>query len=57
MIFQLVLCFVCLMLDVLAAAGVTAQEKDLEIALLREQLRILGRPDCPSGTRKPTHGF
>ncbi len=31
------------MLDTLAAAGVAAQEKDLEIALLRQQLRILER--------------
>ncbi len=43
MIYQLILCFVCLLLDTLAAAGVAAQEKDLEIALLRQQLRILER--------------
>ena len=46
MIYQLILCLVCLVLDTLAAAGVAAQEKDLEIALLRQQLRILERgPD------------
>lgn len=38
MIYQLLLYFVCLMLDIMAA-----QEKDLEIALLRQQLRILER--------------
>jgi transposase InsO family protein len=43
MIYQPILCFVCLVLDTLAAAGVAAQEKDLEIALLRQQLRILER--------------
>jgi|SRR5258706_3714978 len=43
MIYQLLLCFVCLLLDMLAAAGVAPQEKDLEIALLRQQLRILER--------------
>lgn len=43
MIYQLILCFVCLFLDALAAAGVAAHEKDLEIALLRQQLRILER--------------
>jgi hypothetical protein len=43
MIYQLILCFVCLLLDTLAAAGVATQEKDLEIALLRQQLRILER--------------
>src|SRR5579859_3638419 len=31
------------MLDMLAAAGVAAHEKDLEIALLRQQLRVLER--------------
>src|SRR5258708_2588191 len=53
MIFQFVLCFVCLMLDVSAAAGVAAEEKDLEIALLRQQLRILERkaPTKPRLTR------
>ncbi|MHB8629604.1 MAG: integrase core domain-containing protein [Aggregatilineales bacterium] len=34
---------ISLMLDILAAAGVAANEKDLEIALLRQQLRILER--------------
>lgn len=43
MIYQFLLCFVCLVLDALAAAGVATQEKDLEIALLRQQLRILER--------------
>ncbi len=41
MIYQLILCVVCLLLDTLATAGVAANEKDLEIALLRQQLRIL----------------
>lgn len=35
MIFQLMLCFVCLMLDVLAADGVATHEKDMGIAPLR----------------------
>ncbi|MEP7289668.1 MAG: integrase [Chloroflexota bacterium] len=43
MIYQLLLCFASLVLDVMAEAGVGAQEKDLEIALLRQQLRILER--------------
>ncbi len=43
MIYQLIHCFVCLVLDTLAAAGVATHEKDLEIALLRQQLRILER--------------
>jgi hypothetical protein len=43
MFYPLILCLVCLLLDTLAAAGVGAQEKDLEIALLRQQLRILER--------------
>ncbi len=43
MIYQLILCVVCLWLDTLAAAGVAANDKDLEIALLRQQLRILER--------------
>src|SRR5262245_57014740 len=43
MIYHLILCVVYLVLDTLAAAGVAAQEKDLEIALLRQQLRILER--------------
>ncbi len=49
MIYQLILCFVCLLLDTLAAAGVATQGKDLEIALLRQQLRILER----KATSKP----
>ena len=32
-----------LILDFVAAAGVAANEKDLEIALLRQQLRVLER--------------
>jgi transposase InsO family protein len=43
MIYQLFVCVVYLLLDTLAAAGVAANEKDLEIALLRQQLRILER--------------
>ncbi len=43
MIYQLILCVVCLLLDTLAAAGAAANEEDLEIALLRQQLRILER--------------
>jgi transposase InsO family protein len=43
MIYQLILCVVCLLLDTLTAAGLAANEKDLEIALLRQQLRILER--------------
>lgn len=35
--------FVALVLDMLAAVGVAADEKDLEVALLRQQLRILER--------------
>jgi hypothetical protein len=42
-IYQLIYCLVGLVLDTLAAAGVAAHEKDLEIALLRQQLRILER--------------
>ncbi len=43
MIFALLHGFVALVLDVLATVGVAADEKDLEIALLRQQLRILER--------------
>ena len=43
MIFALLHCFIALVLDVLATIGVAADEKDLEIALLRQQLRILER--------------
>ena len=43
MIYQILLRFVSLILDLVAAAGVAASEKDLEIALLRQQLRILER--------------
>lgn len=43
MIYQLLLCFVALVLDRMATAGVATNETDLEIALLRRQLRILER--------------
>jgi hypothetical protein len=43
MIYQVLMCFVSLLLDVMAAAGVAATEKHLEIALLRQQLRVLER--------------
>ena len=43
MIYHLLLCFASLVLDLMAAAGVAAEEKDLEIALLRQQLRVLER--------------
>src|SRR5262245_56359481 len=43
MVYLLILCVVCLLLDTLAAAGVAANEKDLEIDLLRQQLRVLER--------------
>ncbi len=49
MLFALFHGFVALVLDVLAAAGAAASEKDLEIALLRQQLRILER----KGNAKP----
>jgi hypothetical protein len=49
MIYQFLLCFVCLVLDMLATAGADAQEKDLEIALRRQQLRILERKAHPRG--------
>jgi hypothetical protein len=41
MIFALLHNFISLILDVLATVGVAADEKDLEIALLCQQLRIL----------------
>jgi transposase InsO family protein len=43
MIYHLLLCFVSLVLDLLASAGVATEEKDLEIALLRQQLRVMER--------------
>src|SRR5512135_1919427 len=43
MIFALLHGFIGLVLDVLATVGVAGNEKDLEIALLRQQLRILER--------------
>ncbi len=43
MIFALLHAFIALVLDVLATIGIVADEKDLEIALLRQQLRILER--------------
>ncbi|MHB8628409.1 MAG: hypothetical protein ACYDBJ_15160 [Aggregatilineales bacterium] len=43
MIYPVLMCFVCLRLDILAGAGMTANERVLEIALLRWQLRILER--------------
>ena len=43
MIFALLHSFITLVLDVFATVGIAANEKDLEIALLRQQLRILER--------------
>ena len=43
MIFAVLHGFISLVLDVLATVGVAADEKDLGIALLRQQLRILER--------------
>lgn len=43
MIFALQHNFISLILDVLSTMGNAADEKDLEIALLRQQLRILVR--------------
>jgi hypothetical protein len=53
MIYPLLLGFVCLILDMLAAARVTAPEKDLEIALLRQPLRILERKATPKPRLSP----
>ncbi|MHB8629899.1 MAG: helix-turn-helix domain-containing protein [Aggregatilineales bacterium] len=53
MIYPVLMCFVSLMLDVLAAAGVAANEKDLEIALLRQQLRILERKTSHTRLSRP----
>jgi putative transposase len=43
MIYHLAFCFVALVLDVFASVRVVPTEKDLQIALLRQQLRILER--------------
>jgi hypothetical protein len=43
MIYSLLLCFIGLVLDLFAAIQITPDEKDLQIALLRQQLRILER--------------
>ena len=43
MIFQLLMGFASIIVDLVPAARVAAEEKDLEIALLRQQLRILER--------------
>jgi len=43
MIYHLLFCFVTLVLDVFASVRVAPTEKDLQIALLRQQLRILER--------------
>src|SRR3954466_10174881 len=45
MVFALLHSFITLVLDVLATVGIAADQKDLEIALLRHQLRILERKD------------
>ncbi len=43
MLFALLHSFITLVLDVLATVGIATDDKDLEIALLRQQLRILER--------------
>ncbi len=43
MIYQLLLCLATLVLDVLATRGIPPDEKDIQIALLRQQLRVLER--------------
>jgi len=43
MLFHCLLCIVSLLLDVLNTAGLGSKQKDLEIALLYQQLRILER--------------
>jgi len=43
MLFHCLLCIVSLVLDVLSTAGLATEKKDLEIALLRQQLRVLER--------------
>src|SRR4051794_38532016 len=47
MIYHLLFCFVTFVLDVFASIRVAPTEKDLQIALLRQQLRIL---ECNSRT-------
>ena len=47
MIYHLLLCFVTLIFDVFASIRVAPDEKDLQIALLRQQLRILERKAKP----------
>jgi len=43
MLFHCLLCVVSLLLDVLSTVGLASEQKDLEIALLRQQLRVLER--------------
>ena len=43
MLFHCLLCVVLLLLDVLSTARLASEQKDLEIALLRQQLRVLER--------------
>jgi hypothetical protein len=43
MIYDLLMCFFGLVLDVFASARIAPDEKDIQIALLRQQLRILER--------------
>lgn len=43
MIYHLLLCFTTLILDIFASMHIAPEEKDLQIALLRQQLRILER--------------
>ena len=43
MAFHGLLCVVSLLLDILSTVGLAKDKKDLEIALLRQQLRILER--------------
>jgi hypothetical protein len=43
MIYYLLLCFTTLLLDVFASTRLAPDEKDLQIALLHQQLRILNR--------------
>ncbi len=43
MAFHCLLCAVSLLLDVLSTVGLAKDKKDLEIALLRQQLRVLER--------------
>ena len=43
MLFHCLLCVVSLVLDVVSSASLARQQKDLEIALLRQQLRVLER--------------